>query len=92
MGYKKNQFIVQVQILYKNKVPQKEIAQRLGLSEKTVGVWLKEIKQIRITNAKNLNDLEDKLKALLQDKTSPTADIKNITIAIKTLENRWFNN
>ena len=92
MGNKKIQFFKKVQELYKNKVPQKDIAERLGLTEKTVGVWLKEIKQLKIANSQNLNELEVKLKALMQDKTSSTNDIKNITIAIKTLENRWFNN
>lgn len=92
MGNKKIQFFKKVQELYKNKVPQKDIAERLGLTEKTVGVWLKETKQLKIANTQNLNELEEKLKALMQDKTSSTNDIKNITIAIKTLENRWFNN
>ena len=92
MSHKRNQFFAQVQMLYKNKVPQKEIAERLGLTEKTIGVWLKEIKQINTTNAQNINELEAKLTTLIQDKKSSTTDIKNLTIAIKNLEKRGHNN
>lgn len=88
---KKKQFFTKVLNLHDKNVNQKQIALQLGLSQKTVGHWLKDIKQLKIANTERLKELEDKLKGLLQDKQCSTEDIKNITIAIANLENRWFN-
>ncbi len=88
---KKKQFFTKVLNLYSEGLNQKEIAFKIGLTEKTVGNWLKNVKQSEASNSERLVELENKLKELLQDKSSSTADIKNITIAIKQLESRWFN-
>lgn len=88
---KKKQFFVKVLKLHNENFNQKQIAHQLKLTEKTVGNWLKEVKQRESNNIQILSELENKLKELLQDKSSSTEDIKNITIAVRELENRWFN-
>ncbi len=88
---KKPQFFPKVLDLYSKNLNQKQISLQLGLTEKTVGNWLKEIKKLKTFNTDRLEELQTKLKELLQDENSSTDDIKNITIAITKLENRWFN-
>ena len=88
---KKKQFFTKVLSLYGKGFNQKEIALKIGVTEKTVGNWLRDVKESEVDNTASLKKLENKLKKLLQDKSSSTEDIKNITIAIKQLESRWFN-
>lgn len=65
---------------------QKEIATQLEVSEKTVGVWLKEIKNDISKHNEQLKQLRLKLDELLNDSSSKSEDIKNITASISNLE------
>lgn len=70
---------------------QKDIAIQLNITEKTVGTWLKEIKEKQNQNQEDIKLLNIRMKNLLQTPNSCTADVKNIADAISSLENIWFN-
>ena len=88
---KKRQFLLQVLKLYQKGLNQKEISKETGLTEKTVGVWLKEVKLKKESNKIAIDNLEVRLSELLQDKNTPTKSIKDIVLSIEKLEKRWFN-
>ncbi len=88
---KKNQFLTKVLFAYQKKATQKDIARQFGLTEKTVGSWLKEHKAKLSNNKESIKELRTRLKYLLNDRTAQSEDIKNLTIAIEKLENIWFN-
>lgn len=75
--------------LFKSGLNQKQIAIKVGLTEKTVGLWLKPLKASKKENARNIQILENKLKILLENKTAAARDIKDLTTAIKQLESRF---
>jgi len=75
--------------LFKRGLNQKQIAIKEGLTEKTVGIWLKPFKASKKENATNIKILENKLKVLLESKTASPREIKDLTTAIKQLESRF---
>lgn len=82
---------IKVLQLYRNGLNQRQIARQEGLTEKTVGLWLKSQKQSKKTNLENIEALEERLKILINDKTTPIQNIKDLTSIIKQLEARFFN-
>jgi transposase len=88
---KKRDLILEVVKLYKQNYQQKDIAKKLNVTETTITKWLKEIKQKNKENNATVDKLQNRLNAMIEDKTTPTEDIKNITLSIKNLESRWFN-
>jgi transposase len=82
---------IKVVQLYRKGLNQRQIAKQEGLTEKTVGLWLKSQKQSKKDNLANLEALEERLKILVNDKTTPIQDIKDLTTIIKQLEARFFN-
>ncbi len=82
---------IKVVQLYRKGLNQRQIAKQEGLTEKTVGLWLKSQKQSKKNNLANLEALEERLKILVNDKTTPIQDIKDLTAIIKQLEARFFN-
>ena len=71
---------------------QKQIAKELQVSEKTVGTWLKEVKNDIKATKEHLTKLRLKLEHLIDDPNSKTEDIKNITASISNLENLRLTN
>lgn len=89
----KNELFYEALNLYTNSnLNQKEIALKLGITEKTISKWLKDLKEKKKSNIDNIKLLNDKLNKLLNDENSNLDDIKNITKSISDLENIWFNN
>lgn len=88
---KKRQFLLQVLELYQKGFNQKEISKNIGITEKTVGVWLKELKLKKESNKVAIDRLEIRLSELLSDENTPTENIKDIVLSIEKLEKRWFN-
>ena len=82
---------IKVVQLYRKGLNQRQIAKQEGLTEKTVGLWLKSQKQSKKYNLENIEALEERLKILVNDKTTPIQDIKDLTNIIKQLEARFFN-
>jgi transposase len=80
---------IRVVQLFKRGLNQRQIAIKEGLTEKTVGLWLKPIKASKKENTKNIQILESKLKILLENKTASPREIKDLTTAIKQLESRF---
>lgn len=75
--------------LFKRGLNQKQISIKEGLTEKTVGIWLKPIKASKKENIRNIQILENKLKILLENKITSAREIKDLTTAIKQLESRF---
>jgi predicted transcriptional regulator len=88
---KKRQFLLQVLELYRKGFNQKEISKNIGITEKTVGVWLKELKLKKENNKVAIDRLEIRLSELISDKNTPTKNIKDVVSSIEKLEKRWFN-
>lgn len=74
--------------LYKNGVSQKKISQRLNVTEKTVGVWLKDIKEAQELNEILIRKIENKMLKMLNVEQSTPTEINELTQAIKNLESR----
>lgn len=77
-------------LLYLSGFSQKEIAEKLSITEKTIGVWLQPIKAKLKRRDLIIEKLEDRLENLVKA-NSPAEDIKNIAYAIKVLENKKLN-
>lgn len=92
MGFdKKSTLIKQVVELYRQGMTQKAIAIQVNVTETTIKEWLKEVKQKNAENKANIKKLEEKLKVMLDNPSTTPADINNITLSIRMLENRFFN-
>lgn len=89
-NYKKRYLFKKVVRLFKANHTQKEIAEKLGVTAKTVGVWLKEVKEINEANLNLINQLQNQLQHKLQNGCT-TQEINDLTKSIQRLENRWFN-
>lgn len=80
---------IRVVQLFKRGLNQKQIAFKEGLTEKTVGIWLKPFKASTKENSANIKILENKLKIMLENETVTAQEIKDLTTAIKQLESRF---
>ncbi|UWY28752.1 hypothetical protein N4T20_02230 [Flavobacterium sp. TR2] len=76
--------------LYLSGTSQKKIAIELNVTEKTVGVWLKETKARRKKYSQDLKILGARFRILVDDPNSNTQDIKNLAISIERIENIWY--
>ncbi|MBB1192602.1 hypothetical protein DNC80_02830 [Flavobacterium sp. SOK18b] len=74
--------------LYKMDLTQKEIGEKLGITEKTIGKWSKEWKQAQTIETTTLANLKNRLLAMSIDKTTPIVDIKNLILVIQQLETK----
>lgn len=88
---KKSLLFLKVLNLYNSGLSQKQISKNIGVTEKTVGVWLSELKVKIDTNQEAINKLEIRLNELLSNSYTPTQSIKDIVLSIEKLETRWFN-
>lgn len=77
-------------LLYLGGVSQKQISEKLKVTEKTVGVWLQPTKKRLLKCDNMISKLENRLDALISADSS-TEDIKNIAYAIDVLEKRKLN-
>lgn len=92
MGFdKKSTLIKQVVELYRQGITQKAIAKQVNVTESIIAKWLKDIKQKNADNKANIAKLEEKLKVMLDNPSTTPADINNVTLSIRMLENRFFN-
>ncbi|MDD2674126.1 MAG: hypothetical protein PHF81_04540 [Flavobacterium sp.] len=73
--------------LYFRNITQKEIGKQLGISEKTIGNWAKEWKELRVTEATTITNLKNRLLEMTTDKNTSVVDIKNMVSIIQQLEN-----
>ena len=71
---------IKVVQLYRKGLNQRQIAKQEGLTE-----------QSKKDNLENIEALEERLKILVNDKTTPIQDIRDLTTIIKQLEARFFN-
>lgn len=76
--------------LFLKGVSQKEIAIQLGVTEKTVYTWLKEIKEKYDKNQQDIKALGVRIRNLIETPNSDTNDIRNLAISIERLENIWY--
>lgn len=90
--YKNELFHKALELYINSNLNQKEIALKLGITEKTISKWLKDLKEKKKSNVDNIKLLNNKLNNLLNDENASLEDIKNITKSISDLENIWFNN
>lgn len=73
--------------LLKTGLTQKEVSERVGVTEKTLGKWAKECHHAQKIEADTLTNLKNRLFAITGDKTTPIVDIKNLVSIIQQLEN-----
>jgi predicted DNA-binding protein (UPF0251 family) len=72
--------------LLKTGLTQKEVSERVGVTEKTLGKWAKECHNAQKIEADTLTNLKNRLLAITSDNTTPIVDIKNLVSIIKRLE------
>ncbi|MDB0601603.1 helix-turn-helix domain-containing protein [Tenacibaculum maritimum] len=89
-NYKKRIHIQEVIKLYHSGKTQEYIANKINVTPKTIGVWLKDVKQLSKDNLQLIKQLQQKLQESLL-KGSRTKEINDLTQSIERLENRWFN-
>lgn len=89
-NYKKKHLFKKAVKLFKADKSQKEIAKQLGVTEKTIGVWLKEVKELNEVNLSLIKQLQNQLQHKLQNGCT-TQEINDLTQSMQRLENRWFN-
>lgn len=73
--------------LLKTGLTQKEVSERVGVTEKTLGKWAKECHHAQKIEADTLTNLKNRLLTMTSDNTTPIVDIKNIVSIIQQLEN-----
>ncbi|ELY2016207.1 helix-turn-helix domain-containing protein [Flavobacterium psychrophilum] len=73
--------------LLKTGLTQKEVSERVGVTEKTLGKWAKECHHAQKIEADTLANLKNRLLALSIDKTTPIQDIVSLMLVIEQLEN-----
>lgn len=66
-------------------VPQKEVAQKLNIAEKTVGHWVSSWRQSDKKTLEIIENLKNTLLDLSKDKNTPKYEIMNISTSIKKL-------
>lgn len=72
--------------LLKTGLSQKEISERVGVTEKTVSKWAKECKEAQMIEITTLANLKNRLLEMSTDKATPIVDIKNLISVIQQLE------
>lgn len=72
--------------LLKTGLTQKEVSERVGVTEKTVGNWAKEYRHAQKIEADTLANLKNRLLEMSIDKTTPIQDIVNLLLVIEQLE------
>jgi hypothetical protein len=88
---KKSLFFLKTLELYNNGFNQKQISIKTGITEKTVSLWLREVKLKKENNQEVIKKLETRLSELVSNNNTSTQSIKNIVLSIEKLETRWFN-
>ncbi|MFV0565759.1 MAG: transposase [Flavobacteriaceae bacterium] len=75
--------------LIKQGLTQKNTANRIGVSPKTLGGWVRRYNWKPSINqdAETLASLKNRLNEMAKDKNTPTADLKNMVAVIQQLEN-----
>lgn len=74
--------------LLKTGLSQKEVSERVGVTEKTLGKWAKECKESQKIEADTLANLKSRLLTMTTDNTTPIVDIKNLVSIIQQLETK----
>lgn len=74
--------------LLKTGLSQKEVSERVGVTEKTLSKWAKECKESQKIEADTLANLKSRLLTMTTDNTTPIVDIKNIVSIIQQLETK----
>lgn len=74
--------------LYKMDLSQKEISEKLGITEKTIGKWSKVWKQADTIEITTLANLKNRLLEMSTNKETPVVDIKNLISVIQQLESK----
>lgn len=67
---------------------QKQVAQIVGVTEKTVGNWAKKYRTSLKLSKSNITLLETRLNTMLQDPKAKTTDIKNLVLSLNTLRQK----
>lgn len=89
MGFDKKRTVVKkVTELYSQGFTQKEIAKQTNTTERTIGLWIKDLKKKDTDNKASIKKLESKLSEMLENPNTPALDIHNITLSIRMLDNR----
>lgn len=71
---------------------QKEVAQMLSISEKTISTWVRQWKVADKEKIAIIKKLENLLSVIIEDKETKSYEIMNITVAIKNMQNTLFIN
>lgn len=74
--------------LYKLDFTQKQISEKIGVGEKTIGKWAKDWKQAQSVEATTLTNLKNRLLEMSINKATPIVDIKNLISVIQQLETK----
>lgn len=73
--------------LYKGGYSNKEIANVLGVTEKTIGVWLKPVKQQKAGKEKAMSKMIDRINEILEAKEPDfIAKVKDLTYSLTMLK------
>ena len=74
--------------LYKLDLTQKQISEKLGVGEKTIGKWAKDWKQAQTLETTTLTNLKNRLLEMSTNKATSIVDIKNLISVIHQLETK----
>lgn len=76
--------------LFEKGLMQKEIAKKLGVTEKTIGNWLKPYKELHENKMESLKNLNVRLQELTKNPETSIDEIERVNQLIKDLQNRKF--
>lgn len=77
--------------LYGTMTTRKEIAQKVGVTEKTLRGWFKEWEQKEALSKQTIENLKRKLDAISLDPNTPVQDIKDLVWCISQLSKTTTN-